>query len=267
MTQDLQKLRHSVKHVYVGMECVLAEWVALPVWRMTTDVWATEKTGPRQLDDIFFGLLQNGVNTREEIARRLGVDQDEFVLTHLDILVREGYVSHEQGVYDIAEKGRLFVRRDFLEDGLKKEKFSFNWCEAGAHIIGPDIQVVSDSKDGRKIKHGTYAEDKLLDALPEHFNASKREENVVFYDIDSSARGHPFFKKERVYAEYAALFYTPVQGEDEWCVDLRVRNLDVRDDFGEREFPKHEELTRIVNKEEDWRNKFGKIYAEFRKAP
>ena len=63
---DLKELAKDAQHIYVGKECRFAARVLLPFWKFKVDVWATEKGGPKDLDQIFFGLLQNGVNTRDK---------------------------------------------------------------------------------------------------------------------------------------------------------------------------------------------------------
>ncbi|MDD9799406.1 MAG: hypothetical protein OXU29_02915 [Gammaproteobacteria bacterium] len=253
---ELKKLAQDANHFYSGMKCCYAEWVLLPFRSVTTSILAMGKFGPQMLDEIFLGLLQNGANTRKKIAARLGVDEDEFIFTHLDLLIRGGYVVENQGVCALTEQGKSFVSGDYREERLQKiDKYKFYWGDMTAQIEA-DVRIAR-KLDARELKHRQYlAEDDITDKLITHFNAENRENGVVFYDIAFPEGGRRFHVKKR-YAKYAALFYVSKENGNGLCrVDLRMRNK------GDSEFRPCKELSRAANEEGYWREQFEKIYAE-----
>jgi len=252
---ELKKLVQDTRHFHSGMECRHAEWVLLPFRSFTTSVLAMGQFGPQVLDEIFLGLLQNGANTRKEIAMRLGVDEGEFIFIHLDLLIRGGYVVENQGVCTLTEQGKSFASGDYREDRLQKTRYRFFWGDMTAQI--EDIQIAKKSS-AHELEHQQYpAEDDLVDKLITRFNAEKenRENGIIFYDIASPEGGRRFYSK-KVYAKYAALFYVSKESENDLCrVDLRVQNK------RSHKFDFCEDLSRAAN-EEDWRDQFEKIYAK-----
>ena len=268
MTDDMGRLAQAVKHAYSGVECQFAKQIWLPFRRFEKiGVWATTNAGPDRLDKIFFGLLKNGVNTRKEIASRLGADRDSFVLAHLDILVREGYVRESGEEYEIAERGREFMRGDWTEERLEKEEFSCCWNDIAMRI--EPAAKFSSPKDGHKIEHAEYpGEDELLNALAAHFNAGRRKQGRVFYDVDDASKPGGRIKHEEVHAEYAGLFYVSRdKGDDDgWRVDLRFRDSRIRGGEMIGKFPLCEALGKTANENEFWRAQFKKIYDEESKS-
>ena len=205
---DMGRLAQAVKHAYSGVECQFAKQIWLPFRRFEKiGVWATTNAGPDRLDKIFFGLLKNGVNTRKEIASRLGADRDSFVLAHLDILVREGYVRESGEEYEIAERGREFMRGDWT--GWKRRNFP----AVGTTLRIEPAAKFSSPKDGHKIEHAEYpGEDELLNALAAHFNAGRRKQGRVFYDVDDASKPGGRIKHEEVLRNTPDCFCLPGQG-------------------------------------------------------
>lgn len=248
----LKDLEQDARYIHSGMECRHAEWVLLPYRTVTASILAMGKFGPQRMDEIFLGLLQNGVNTRKEIAKRLGVDEDEFIFTHLDVLIRSGYAVENQEICALTEQGKSFASGDHHEERLQKIRYEFCWGDMTAQIE-TNVQIVK-KLDAYKLWHQQHLdENNLLDKLIAHFNAENRENDLVFYDIASPEGGRRFYDKEK-YAKYAALFYVPKESDNSLGrVDLRVRN---------EKFDLCAALSRAANEEEYWRNQFEKIYAK-----
>lgn len=248
----LKGLVQDARYIHPGMECRHAEWVLLPYRSVTTSILAMGKFGPQRMDEIFLGLLQHGVNTRKEIAKRLGVDEDEFIFTHFDVLIRNGYVVENQDVCALTEQGESFVSGDHYEDRLQKISYEFCWGDVTAQIE-TNVQIAG-KLDAYKLRHQEHLdEDDLTDKLIAHFNAENRENDMVFYDIASTEGKRRFYDKEK-HAKYAALFYGPKEGGNSLGrVDLRIRN---------EKFDLCTALSRAANEEEYWREQFEKIYAK-----
>ena len=259
---ELQKLARDTEDFHPGMKCHFAEAVFLPYREYTPDVWAIEKTGPRQMDKIFFGLLENGVDTQEKIAKQLGVEENEFILTHLDILIHDGYVaeSANSDILTLTEQGLSFDSGKFQEKGLKKiKKFRFIWDDMTA-CIKPDIKFTKRQANYLKtVKHGEDPdEDDIMPILAEHFNKKRGEvEKVTFYNVANPDVGQRRFPYRKKYAEYAALFYVSKKEQNDLCrIDLRIQN-----DSGE--FDPCKDLSDMASeKNSSWYKKFEKIYTE-----
>ena len=265
MTDDaLTKLKQSTMNIHPDMICRGAVWVLLPFSKFTVTVWGTTETGPDKMDKIFFQLLRHGVNTRIAIASRLGVDEDEFIFTHLDIMVREGYVFLNSDKYGLTQKGEQFCGGDFKEERLQKhEKFRFVWNDVGNRVedIGSENNAFRSKKIGRKIKHADLPpQDELVEILKKHFNQVMTKEKVAFYNIDSSGQGEAFHTRSKLYQQFAALFYAPKQGQDgvndRWHLDLRVYSDE------DAKFILCNDIIKKVNKDEYWREQFEEIYKE-----
>jgi len=248
----LKSLVQDARYIHPGMECRHAEWVLLPYRSVTTSILVMGKFGPQRMDEIFLGLLQHGVNTRKEIARRLGVDEGEFIFTHMDVLIRSGYVVEHQDVCALTEQGESFVSGNHYEERLQKMGYEFCWGDMSAQIE-TDVQIARKS-DAYKLRHQKRLdEDDLTDKLIAHFNAENRENGMVFYDIASPEGGRRFYDKKK-HAKYAALFYAPKDGgRNLGRVDLRVRS---------EKFDLCVALSQAANEEECWREQFEKIYAK-----
>ena len=248
---SLKGLVRDARYFHPGMECRHAEWVLLPYRSVKTWILAMGKFGPQRMDEIFLGLLQHGVNTRKEIARRLGVDEGEFIFTHLDVLLRNGYVVENRGVCALTERGESFASGNHYEERLQKMGYEFCWGDMSAQIE-TDVQIAR-KLDAYKLRHRKHLDEAdLTDKLIAHFNAENRENDMVFYDI-ASTEGRRFYDKEN-HAKYAALFYVPKEGDNGLSrVDLRIRN---------EKFDLCATLSQAANEEEYWRDQFEKIYAK-----
>jgi len=255
MDDEMKKLLQAAENIYSpGHVCAHVERVFLPMWRFRPLVWAITHAGPQQLDIIFLGLLRNGVTSRKEIANRLGTDKDEFVFSHLDALVREGYVEFSGEVYQITPKGEDFESGKIEEERIEKNVFPFIWGSMSDKIESNDI--VRNPK-GTKLNYAYPPdEDVLLGELVECFNnhPDSLENNLIFYSVDDShgKRGFPY---DRVYAEAAALFYKSKKDRDDFFVDLRVP-----DENDILRYRLCKELKVKANEEEYWREQFEKIY-------
>lgn len=257
MDDQLTKLVRSARDFHhPGHVCQIATRVLVPLWRFKPDVWATTNAGPQQLDTIFFGLLENGVTSRKDIAARLGVDEDEFVFAHLDELVRKGYVADEGGSYKLTAEGGDFASGKTQEERLEKIQFPFVWGDMSKQVE-PESAVAGKGTTGHKLKHGPYPpDDDLISVLAKQFNedAESRERGLVFYDADYPTAARRFHY-DKIHAEYTALFYAPQQSHDELIVDLRVYDKD--DDL---HFRLCEDLSRNANEDEHWHKQFADIY-------
>lgn len=255
---DLQKLKERSQNFHDGKELLFLKRILLPFHSFKLSVLARKRTGPEELDDIFFNLIQNKINTREQIAKRLGVDEDEFIFNHLDALIHAGYVSIEkENTYNITEQGRHFISGEFKEERFEKISFEFIWGNM-MNRIETDVTIIENSKEDQysrthdKIKHSELpVNDALLTPLAKHFNKVKYKDGIVFYDIDISKR----IKYLRNYAEYVALFYTSQSGGDNLRIDLRVRDKD-----DSSQFSPCEELSEKIKNEEYWYKKFKGIH-------
>lgn len=248
----LKGLVQDARHIHSGMECRHAEWVLLPYRSITTSILTMGKFGPQRMDEIFLGLLQHGVNTRKEIAKRLGVDEGEFIFTHLDVLLRNGYVVENQGVYTLTEQGESFASGGHYEERLQKISYEFCWGDMTAQIE-TNVQIAK-KLDAYQLRHQKLIDEyDLTDKLIAHFNVENRENDMIFYDIASPERGRRFYDREN-HAKYAALFYASKEsGSNLGRVDLRIRN---------EKFDLCAALSRAANEEEYWREQFEKIYAK-----
>ena len=195
-------------------------------------------------------MLENGVNSREEIAARLGVDKDEFVFSHLDELVREGYVADDGGIYALAPMGADFLHGKIREDRLEKIQFPFVWGDMSQQAEPASI-IAKKPAAAHKLSHkGGPPDDDIASALAKCFNedAQSRKHGRVFYDADTPT-------VTQRYGEYTALFYAPQESGGDLVVDLRVYDKD--DDW---HFRLCEDLSRNANEEEHWRKQFADIY-------
>ncbi len=193
--------------------------VLLPVYQCNIHVWATEPTGPRDLDKIFFELLQIGVTTRGQMADCLGVDDDSFVFTHLDILVRDGYVSEKENLYALTDHGNQFIDGKFMEDSFSPEEFSFFWDVMKHSAVE---KPRNSNNQGKKIEDKAVLDDReLLSILPQIFNKKNRAKSLEFYSINESERGGKIYHK-KMWAEYIAIFeQSKSTMDDGWQVELR----------------------------------------------
>lgn len=254
----IEKLEENAQNSHKGRKLSFLKIVLLPFHSFNLSVLATKRSGPNELDKIFFDLIQNKINTRKQIAHRLGVDEDEFIFNHLDILMQAGYVSNEkENIYSITEQGQHFVSGKFEEERFEKISFKFIWGEI-MNRVEADVKIIKKPKKSQysrthdKIENGERPViDEILTPLAEHFNKVKREDGIVFYDIDFSEKIEYFL----VYAEYVALFYTPQSDEDNLHIDLRVRDKD-----DSSQFSLCRELTDKINKEEYWYELFKGIH-------
>lgn len=257
MDDQLKKLVQSARDFHrPGHVCHFASRVLVPLWRFKPEVWATTSAGPQQLDAIFFGLLENGVTSRKDIAARLGVDEDEFVFTHLDELVCKGYVADEGGSYKLTAEGGDFASGKTQEERLEKIQFPFVWGDMSKQVE-PESAVAGKGTTGHKLKHGPYPpDDDLISVLAKQFNedAESRERGLVFYDADYPTAARRFHY-DKIYAEYTALFYAPQESGGDLVVDLRVYDKD--DDL---HFRLCEDLSRNANEDEHWHKQFADIY-------
>lgn len=261
MDDTLKSIVQSAKYYYDNYSCQYAERVLLPLRHFKPTIWATTQTGPGRMDRIFFGLLKNGGTSRKEIANLLGVDEDEFIFSHLDELVRAGYVVFTDSKYQLTQEGQNFEDGHAKEDYLEKMEFSFIWGDMSQKIeIGLESIVTAKQKDvRRKLNHlKSTNEDTLLSALVPHFNEDikSRENGLVFYDVDSSGRQFPH---ERVYAEYLAVFY---ESSSEDSNDLLVE-LRMYDNIDKNFNPCSKNLIQTANEEEYWQKQFEEIFEEY----
>ena len=258
MNEELKELVKHAKNFYPGYECTYAVRVALPLWQFTPMVWIMNHQGPAQLDKIFFALIKNGIVTRQNIASRLGVDKDEFVLSHLDALVREGYIDADGDVYSLAQKGMGFVSGAIKEERLEKENCTFVWDDMSETMtIAKDTvkrKTLTIQKELR-LNHRPYpTNDDLLLEMAKCFNQDAKLQKLdsVFYDVAQVA-GHYAFYAKKYYDEYIAVFFAKPDGE--LRVDLRVRNKDAVENF-----ELCGELRDKANEIPHWCEEFKRIY-------
>jgi len=257
----IDKLHDFVKHVgHSGRKILDHCWMRLPVYRYTAPVWAASKSGPRQLDQVFFELLQNGVATRRKLTECLGVDDDSFIFAHLDILVREGYVAEVENGYVMTEHGKKFVGGEFLEESFRSEKFTFYWDEVQESVVPEPNKPGGRGKgkeQARWIKHrGGLAREKLLSVLAESFNQANQSKSMEYHSINDSDRGG-FIKSKKINAEYIAIFYESAPNTSgAWRVELRKVE-------GDDESVLCRDLTEAVNAhDKPWRSQFEKHFLE-----
>lgn len=257
------KLHELVKHVgHSGRNILACCWMRLPMYKYAAHVWAAHQSGPRQLDQIFFELLQNGVTTRSQLAECLGIDDNSFIFAHLDILVREGYVEEAENRYAMTEHGKKFVDGAFMEESFCSEKFTFHWNEVQESVV-PKPNKTAKQSDGKGpvkwVKHqGGLAREKLLSVLAESFNHANRSKSMEYHSIDDSDRGG-FINSKETNAEYIAIFYESTPNTSGiWRVDLRKVE-------GDGEPVLCRDLTEAANDHDrPWRSQFEKHLLEMK---
>ena len=251
MKKSLEVMVNEARHS--GREVIAYTWVGLPVYKYEVDLLASGQTGPRDLDKVFFGLIQNGVASREEMSERLGIEQDSFVFAHLDILEREGYVVEKDGRYELSKLGKEFKRGDYLEESLlRKEKFTFFWDEVSEHETGDpgNAKIQKDGKEKvKRLSHqGGLGRDQLVMKVADSFNQEELQKQgknyspLEFYSIERWG----VWKR---HAKYAAIFYKSRTDSDDWEVELREMNHD-------NELELCRDLTETANAPKPWREQF-----------
>lgn len=250
----LEELLEDVKYIHhPNKKGRYIREISLPFRRITTDVWVTETVGPGELDRIFFRLIQSKVNTREELAKYLGVDEDEFIFEHLEILIRDEYIKENAGKYSLTESGQGFYDGSVEETKHQKCEYKFIWSDIGNCIEDEDGFTNLSEKSSFPIEHGHIdppSQDDLLEDLPEHYN-NHNEDGLIFYDITSS------FHQERRSKPYVALLYINEKDENDWRIDLRVPSEGAPSE--ENTFIYCEDLTEKVNQNKNWRERIKKF--------
>lgn len=257
------KLHELVKHVgHSGRNILACCWMRLPMYKYAAHVWAAHQSGPRQLDQIFFELLQNGVTTRSQLAECLGIDDNSFIFAHLDILAREGYVAETENRYTMTEQGKNFVDGKFLEESFRSKKFTFHWNEVQESVV-PKPNKTGKRSDGKEpvkwVKHqGGLNQEKLLSVLAESFNKEKQSQSLEYHSIDDSERGG-LIQSKKIWAEYVAVFYDSTSNASgDWKVELRKKD-------GDGELDLCSGLTEAANDhDKPWRNQFEKHLQEMK---
>ncbi|MDD9884434.1 MAG: helix-turn-helix domain-containing protein [Gammaproteobacteria bacterium] len=249
MTIPLQDL---VKHIgHSGRKILDCCWIRLPVYQYTAPVWAANKSGPQELDQILFELLKNGIATRRQLAKCLGIDDDSFIFTHLDILVREGYVAETDNRYAMTEHGEKFVDGAFMEESFRAVKFTFYWDEIRETVVSKPNKMSKRSGGKEPVKwikhHGGLNQEELPSVVAESFNKEKRSQSLEYHSINNSERGG-FIKSKEICAEYVAVFYELPSNAGAWQVELRKMG-----DDGELDLCR--DLTEAMNDhDKPWRN-------------
>lgn len=228
----------------------------LPIAKYTAEIRATMHQGVQKLDEVFFQLIQNGVVTREALAKHLGLNLDSFIFNHVDILVREGYVAESNERYQLTESGVQFLRGETKEETLKTETFTMYWDEVGEVAVA-DLEsrafqpLYQNSKFKLEITHqGGLVGAALGDALAKSFNHKFKTDGLEFYQL-VRLKNH---KKE--YAVYIAIFLSPPNATPEdWELEIRQFEKHNKD----WELVLNRELTAVVNdRDGPWREQFAK---------
>ena len=250
MDEQLKKLVESARHFrspdYI---CQFAARMLVPLRRFKYNVWAQTNVGPLQLDRIFLGLLENDITSRKGIAARLGINEDEFIFSHLDELVHRGYVADDGNSYSLTPIGEGFLRGNIRERRMEKKTFSFVWGNMSQRVEPKGI-VADKSAKGKKLTlDSSLNDDDMIDTLAKCFNKDENsvKHKLVFYDAE-------FIHATLVHAEYVALFYAPKKG-GEPIVDLRIPDKDDKNNFRPCE-----DISDKANNEKHWREQFGKIW-------
>ena len=93
----LKELKERKKERHIDYELKSAEYCLLPFFKYKIKIEVKKNVGPRDLDKVFFKLLEKGVNTKKEIKKCLGINKwDGFIIEHLDLLVKDKYVEKNE---------------------------------------------------------------------------------------------------------------------------------------------------------------------------
>ncbi len=89
--------------------------IYLPFWICKQKIYVQKELKIDSLSEILLSLVNKGVKKHSEISQFLGVAEDDFVLSQLDFLLREGFLEEAGGSnnhYEITHEGRSFLKKE-----------------------------------------------------------------------------------------------------------------------------------------------------------
>ncbi|MBF2754506.1 MAG: hypothetical protein ISN29_04520 [Gammaproteobacteria bacterium AqS3] len=275
--QEQLKLQRDVQGEHHDLECSKIIPVQFPCWKYEADILVSTRSGPDTLDKVFMGLIKNGVNTKKELAKVLGVDDREFIFQHLGLMADQGYVELSQaGAYQLTALGDDFEKGEHKEERIEERSrqtskpYLFVWdCASGELsdsfdeiVIGKKPKKASSAKFLKYPKPPSEAD--IEDELSQYFNEHPENEKDAFYSVLPVERPRRWLRwhEARWKQEYAVLFYVP-KGRD---TPGDIKHIEVRRrvQSANVKFELCEELTGIIKSrlQPEWYEQLEDFYSK-----
>lgn len=197
----------------LGEEYLLNDIIQLayPKIQTTIDVLVSSKPSD-VLQDLHIFLLdtiQTGLNEKSVLCSFLGIEEDDFIVDELYLLIKEGLVDlDDDNNYRLTTKGQLFLENQKFIPETSNEKFTFYVDGLTREITTNDV---SKTHSENKLKslvdvNHSFIQDNWLD-INSKFSKSNQEEKEI---IELSNYKRSIIKSPRaIYEKIYALIYYP----------------------------------------------------------
>lgn len=197
----------------LGEEYLLNDIIELayPKIQTTIDVLVSSKPSD-VLQDLHIFLLetiQTGLNEKSVLCSFLGIEEDDFIIDELYLLIKEGLVDlDDESNYRLTTKGQLFLENQKFIPETSNEKFTF-YVDGLTNEIKTSTIAKTHSQNKLKslvdVNHSFIQENWL--EINSKFSKSSQEEKEI---IELSNYKRSIVKKPRaVYEKIYALVYYP----------------------------------------------------------
>lgn len=197
----------------LGEEYLLNDIIQLayPKIQTTIDVLVSSKPSD-VLQDLHIFLLdtiQTGLNEKSVLCSFLGIEEDDFIVDELYLLIKEGLVDlDDESNYRLTTKGQLFLENQKFIPETSNEKFTFYVDGLTKEITTNDV---SKTHSENKLKslvnvNHSFIQDNWFD-INLKFSKSNQEEKEI---IELSNYKRSIVKPPRaIYEKIYALIYYP----------------------------------------------------------
>lgn len=197
----------------LGEEYLLNDIIELAYPKIQTTIDVLVSTKPSDvLQDLHIFLLdtiQTGLNEKSVLCSFLGIEEDDFIIDELYLLIKEGLVDLDnESNYRLTTKGQLFLENQKFIPETSNEKFTF-YVDGLTNEITTSTIAKTHSQNKLKslvdVNHSFIQENWL--EINSKFSKSSQEEKEI---IELSNYKRSIVKKPRaVYEKIYALVYYP----------------------------------------------------------
>lgn len=184
--------------------------LAYPKIQTTIDVLVSSKPSD-VLQDLHIFLLDTieaGLDEKSVLCSFLGIDEDDFILDELYLLIKEGLVDlNDEGNYRLTTKGQLFLENQKFIPETSNQKFTFYVDGLTKNIT---TERISKTHSENKLPSLVAVDHRFIQEywfeINSKFSASNDDEKEI---IELSNYKRSIIKQPRVIYEkiYALLYY------------------------------------------------------------